>query len=240
LIVTEPSRVLLVEDDPHLAKGLLFNLEREGYEVFLVDNGLSALDQLREKDFDLIILDLMLPKMGGLEVARTIRETNTRFPILMLTAKSSRKDREIGLEAGADDYLTKPFHLPELLLRVKGILRRSEWYKEPVHDQEIFRFEKMWINFGTGKANGIDGEFYLTTKEALVMKLLVQKKGNVVHREELLEKVWGYDPQTETRTVDNFISRLRKYFEKTPQEPVYIITVREKGYQFNSDFDNSP
>ena len=238
--MTEPSRVLLVEDDPHLAKGLLFNLEREGYEVFLVDNGLSALDQLREKDFDLIILDLMLPKMGGLEVARTIRETNTRFPILMLTAKSSRKDREIGLEAGADDYITKPFHLPELLLRVKGILRRSEWYKEPVHDQEIFRFEKMWINFGTGKANGIDGEFYLTTKEALVMKLLVQKKGNVVHREELLEKVWGYDPQTETRTVDNFISRLRKYFEKTPQEPVYIITVREKGYQFNSDFDNSP
>ncbi len=236
--MTESSRVLLVEDDPHLAKGLLFNLEKEGYEVFLVDNGLSALDQLREKDFDLIILDLMLPKMGGLEVARTIRETNTRFPILMLTAKSSRKDREIGLEAGADDYLTKPFHLPELLLRVKGILRRSEWYKEPVHDQEIFRFEKMWINFGTGKANGIDGEFYLTTKEALVMKLLVKKKGNVVHREELLEKVWGYDPQTETRTVDNFISRLRKYFEKTPQEPVYIITVREKGYQFNSDFDN--
>jgi two-component system alkaline phosphatase synthesis response regulator PhoP len=238
LILIDPSRVLLVEDDPHLAKGLLFNLEREGYEVFLVDNGLSALAQLREKDFDLIILDLMLPKMGGLEVARTIRETNTRFPILMLTAKSSRKDREIGLEAGADDYLTKPFHLPELLLRVKGILRRSEWYKEPVHDQEIFRFEKMWINFGTGKANGIDGEFFLTTKEALVMKLLVEKKGNVVHREELLEKVWGYDPQTETRTVDNFISRLRKYFEKTPQEPVYIITIREKGYQFNSDFDN--
>ena len=236
--MTELSRILLVEDDPHLAKGLLFNLEKEGYEVFLVDNGLSALDQLREKDFDLIILDLMLPKMGGLEVARTIRETNTRFPILMLTAKSSRKDREIGLEAGADDYLTKPFHLPELLLRVKGILRRSEWYKEPVHDQEIFRFEKMWINFGTGKANGIDGEFYLTTKEALVMKLLVEKKGDVVHREELLEKVWGYDPQTETRTVDNFISRLRKYFEKIPQEPVYIITVREKGYKFNSDFDH--
>ena len=236
--MAEASKILLVEDDPHLAKGLLFNLEREGYEVLLVDNGLSALDQLREKDFDLIILDLMLPKMGGLEVARTIRETNTRFPILMLTAKSSRKDREIGLEAGADDYLTKPFHLPELLLRVKGILRRSEWYKEPVHDQEIFRFEKMWINFGTGKANGIDGEFYLTTKEALVMKLLVEKKGGVVHREELLEKVWGYDPQTETRTVDNFISRLRKYFEKTPQEPVYIITVRENGYKFNSDFDN--
>ena len=179
----------------------------------------------------------MLPKMGGLEVARTIRETNIRFPILMLTAKSSKKDREIGLEAGADDYLTKPFHLPELLLRVKGILRRSEWYKEPVNDQDIFRFAKMWINFGTGKAKGVEGEFYLTTKEALVMKLLVGKKGDVVSREELLEKVWGYDPQTETRTVDNFISRLRKYFEKRAQEPVHILTVREKGYQFVSGSD---
>ena len=232
------NKILLVEDDPHLAKGLLFNLEREGYDVLSVDNGVSALDQLREKDFDLIILDLMLPGLGGLDLARTIRETNVRFPILMLTAKSSKKDKEIGLEAGADDYLTKPFHLPELLLRIKGILRRSEWYKEPVHDQDIFRFAKMWINFGTGKAKGVDGEFYLTTKEALVMKLLVEKKGDVVHREELLEKVWGYDPQTETRTVDNFISRLRKYFEKNPQEPVYIITVREKGYKFNSGFDH--
>ena len=234
----ESSKILLVEDDPHLAKGLRFNLEREGYEVCLVDNGVSALDQLRENDFDLIILDLMLPKMGGLEVARTIRETNVRFPILMLTAKSSKKDRENGLAAGADDYLTKPFHLPELLLRVKGILRRSEWYKEPVHDQEIFRFDKMWINFVTGKAKGVDGEFYLTTKEVLVMKLLVNKKGDAVSREELLEKVWGYDPETETRTVDNFISRLRKYFENKPQNPNHIITVREKGYQFNPDTTN--
>jgi len=234
----EASKILLVEDDPHSAKGLQFNLEREGYEVFLVDNGASALDQLREKDFDLIVLDLMLPGLGGLEVARTIRETNIRFPILMLTAKSSKKDREIGLQAGADDYLVKPFHLPELMLRIKGILRRSEWYKEPVNDQDIFRFSKMWINFRTGKVKGVDGEFYLTTKEALVMKLLVGKKGDVVSREELLEKVWGYDPQTETRTVDNFISRLRKYFEKRPQKPVHILTVREKGYQFVSDSDS--
>jgi len=231
--VPERNKILLVEDDPHLAKGLRFNLEREGYEVSLVDNGVSALDLLREEDFDLLILDLMLPTMGGLDVARQIRETNMRFPILMLTAKSTKKDKEIGFEAGADDYLTKPFHLPELLLRVKGILRRWEWYKDPVHDQEIFRFGEMWINFGTGKANGVDGEFYLTTKEVLVMKLLVVKKGDVVTREELLEKVWGYDPETETRTVDNFISRLRKYFEKKPQEPRHIITVREKGYQFN-------
>ena len=231
--MSERNKILLVEDDPHLAKGLRFNLEREGYEVSLVDNGVSALDLLREEDFDLLILDLMLPTMGGLDVARQIRETNMRFPILMLTAKSTKKDKEIGFEAGADDYLTKPFHLPELLLRVKGILRRWEWYKDPVHDQEIFRFGEMWINFGTGKASGVDGEFYLTTKEVLVMKLLVVKKGDIVTREELLEKVWGYDPETETRTVDNFISRLRKYFEKKPQKPRHIITVREKGYQFN-------
>jgi len=236
--MAEANKILLVEDDPHLAKGLQFNLEREGYEVFLVDNGASALEQLREKDFDLIVLDLMLPGLGGLEVARTIRETNIRFPILMLTAKSSKKDREIGLQAGADDYLTKPFHLPELLLRIKGILRRSEWYKEPVHDQDVFRFSEMWINFRTGKVKGVDGEFYLTTKEALVMKLLVEKKDDIVSREELLEKVWGYDPQTETRTVDNFISRLRKYFEKRPQKPVHILTMREKGYQFVSGSDS--
>lgn len=236
--MAEANKILLVEDDPHLAKGLQFNLEREGYEVFLVDNGASALEELREKDFDLIVLDLMLPGLGGLEVARTIRETNIRFPILMLTAKSSKKDREIGLQAGADDYLTKPFHLPELLLRIKGILRRSEWYKEPVHDQDVFRFSEMWINFRTGKVKGVDGEFYLTTKEALVMKLLVEKKDDIVSREELLEKVWGYDPQTETRTVDNFISRLRKYFEKRPQKPVHILTVREKGYQFVSGSDS--
>ena len=229
------KKIIVVEDEAHLAKGLQFNLEREGYRVTLVDNGQSALDLLGKEEFDLMILDIMLPKVSGLEVARRIRKTNMRFPILMLSAKSTDEDRELGLQAGADDYLTKPFHLPELLLRVKGILRRWEWYKEPVHDQEVFQFGDMWINFASGKAKGCSGEFYLTAKEALLMKLLVKNKGNIVTREELLEKVWGYDPQTETRTVDNFIARLRKYFEKKPQSPKYIITHREKGYEFKSD-----
>ena len=229
------KKIVVVEDEAHLAKGLQFNLEREGYRVTLVDNGQSALDLLRQEEFDLMILDIMLPKVSGLEVARRIRKTNMRFPILMLSAKSTDEDRELGLQAGADDYLTKPFHLPELLLRVKGILRRWEWYKEPVHDQEVFQFGDMWINFASGKAKGCSGEFYLTAKEALLMKLLVKNKGNIVTREELLEKVWGYDPQTETRTVDNFIARLRKYFEKKPQSPKHIITHREKGYEFKSD-----
>jgi len=235
--MAQPKKILVVEDESHLAKGLQFNLEREGYEVVVAGDGEAALQYLGEQTFDLMILDLMLPKMRGIEVAKKIRESNTRFPILMLSAKSTEEDRAAGLEVGADDYLAKPFHLPELLLRVKGILRRWDWYKQPVHDQETFHFGEMWINFGTAKAKGYSKEFYLTAKEALVMKLLVSKKGQVVTREELLEKVWGYDPETETRTVDNFIARLRKYFEKKPQKPRFIVTVREKGYQFDPEPD---
>lgn len=226
-----PKKILLVEDERHLSKGLTFNLKREGYEVELAENGESALEFFSKGEFDLMILDLMLPKLGGLEVARKVRETNIRFPILMLTAKTTEEDRALGFELGADDYLTKPFHLPELLLRVKGMLRRWDWYKEPVRIKEIFRFGKMWINFDTGKAMGVSGEFHLTSKETLVMNLLASNKNEVVSREELLEKVWGYTSDTETRTVDNFIARLRKYFEKNPKKPELIITVREKGYQ---------
>ena len=234
MMKNDGKKILVVEDEAHLAKGLQFNLEREGYRVTLADNGQSALELLGKEAFDLMILDIMLPKLSGLEVARKIRNRDMRFPILMLSAKSTDEDRETGLEAGADDYLTKPFHLPELLLRVKGILRRGEWYKEPVHDQEIFQFGDMWINFASGRAKGCSGEFYLTAKEALLIKLLVSIKGTIVTREELLEKVWGYDPQTETRTVDNFVARLRKYFEQNPQSPKHIITHREKGYEFKA------
>ncbi len=226
------TKILLVEDEKHLAKGLSYNLEKEGYQVTVAEDGLAALDCLREDSFDMMILDLMLPKMGGMEVVKKVRETNIRFPVLVLTAKTTDEDRTLGLEAGADDYITKPFHLPELLLRVKGILRRKDWYQEPVRKLEYFEFDNMWVDFNTGKAKGCDGEFYLTSKEVLVMNLLIVNRGNAVSREELLEKVWGYSPNTETRTVDNFISRLRKYFEKKPQTPRYIVTVREKGYQF--------
>ena len=231
--MTKTKKILLVEDEDHLAKGLMFNLKKEGYEVVLAGNGEFALECFSKSAFDLMILDLMLPKLGGIEVANKIRETNIRFPILMLTAKTTDEDRALGFEAGADDYLTKPFHLPEHLLRVKGMLRRWEWYKEPAPNKKIFRFGKMWINFDTGKAKGRSGEFNLTSKETLIMNLMVSKKNEVVSREELLEKVWGYTPDTETRTIDNFIARLRKYFEKNPQKPEHIITVREKGYQFN-------
>jgi DNA-binding response OmpR family regulator len=229
------KKILLVEDEKHLAKGLSFNLKKEGYKVTLAEDGVAAIDCMGKDEFDMMILDLMLPKMGGMEVIKKVRETNIRFPILMLTAKSTDEDRTLGLEAGADDYLTKPFHLPELLLRVKAILRRKDWYAEPVRNLEYFEFDNMWVDFKTGKAKGLEGEFFLTTKEVLVMNLLVANRGKVVTREELLDKVWGYSPNTETRTVDNFISRLRKYFEKKPQKPRYIVTVREKGYQFTDE-----
>jgi len=228
----EVKKILLVEDEKHLAKGLSFNLKKEGYKVTLAEDGVAAIDCLGKDEFDMMILDLMLPKMSGMEVIKKVRETNIRFPVLMLTAKSTDEDRTLGLEAGADDYLTKPFHLPELLLRVKAILRRKDWYEEPVRNLEYFEFDNMWVDFKTGKARGCEGEFYLTAKEVLVMNLLIANRGKVVTREELLDKVWGYSPNTETRTVDNFISRLRKYFEKKPQKPRYIVTVREKGYQF--------
>ena len=165
--------------------------------------------------------------------ARTVPKTTPPMKSICNTAKTTDDDRTLGFEAGADDYLAKPFHLPELLLRIQGILRRKDWYKEPVGGEAVFHFDGMWIDFKTGKAKGLDGEFHLTNKELLLMNLLVSNKGNVVPREELLEKVWGYSPDTETRTVDNFIVRLRKYFEKKPQKPQLIQTIREKGYQFD-------
>lgn len=228
------KKILLVEDEQHLAKGLAFNLHREGYEVTVAEDGEQALNQLEQAQYDMMILDLMLPKVGGMEVIRRIREKDIRFPILMLTAKSTDQDRTAGLEAGADDYLAKPFHLPELLLRIQGILRRKDWYEKPDNLDSEYHFDGMWIDFNTGKAKGLEGEFYLTAKELMVMSLLISNKGKVVAREELLEKVWGYAPDTETRTIDNFIVRLRKYFEKKPQKPRLIQTVREKGYQFDA------
>lgn len=232
--MAKEKKLLLVEDEKHLAKGLAFNLEKEGYKVDVVEDGESALRCYETGDYEMMILDLMLPGLGGMDVARRIREKDYRFPILMLTAKSTDDDRTQGLEAGADDYLTKPFHLPELLLRVKAILRRKEWYQQASSKEDLFHFDDMWIDFKTGKAKGQNGEFYLTSKEIMIMNLLISKEGEAVSREELLEKVWGYAPDTETRTVDNFIARLRKHFEKKPQKPRFIQTVREKGYKFDA------
>lgn len=229
------SRILLAEDEETLAVGLEYNLGDEGYRVDWAKDGRQALEFFGSKEYDLVILDIMLPYHDGFEIAEVIRKKSPQMPILMLTARTSAEDKVRGLEHGADDYLTKPFHLQELLLRVKGMLKRKMWYKTSTEIQNVFRFGKNEINFeNLSCTNGIE-EFTLTQREAMVLKYLIEKKGKIVTRNELLENVWHISSEVETRTVDNFISRLRKYFEPDSDKPVFIKSVRSAGYSFNDE-----
>ena len=226
-------RILVVEDEKHLAEGLVYNLRLEGYEPVLARDGREALDLLLEGPWSLILLDLMLPQVDGFEVARRVRQDEPRIPILMLTAKASEEDRVRGLECGADDYLTKPFHLRELLLRIQGILKRSSWYRTLPGHGSFYRFGKdCWIDFRGRRSGGPRGERPLTEKEFGVMKALVESQPETVPREEMLEKVWGYSSDVETRTLDNFVRRLRNHFEPDPAKPSHILSVRGLGYRF--------
>ena len=228
-------RILVVEDEPHIARGLAFNLEREGYRVLVATSGEEALRLLPEHAFALVVLDLMLPGLGGLEVCRRIRTLDPRMPVLMLTALSSEADRIKGLQHGADDYLTKPFSLEELLLRVQGILRRSAWYRRPVDAASLYRFGENEVDLGSGRAATPRGEVTLTELELKMLRLFVAREGEVLPRAELLESVWGMPPESETRTLDNFVVRLRKYFEPDPSAPVHFLTARGRGYRFVGD-----
>ncbi len=226
-------RILVVEDERHLAEGLLYNLRSEGYEAVLACDGQEAMKLFRQGPWNLILLDLMLPLMDGFEVAHKIRQQEPRVPILILTAKVADEDRIKGLEYGADDYLTKPFHLKELFLRIKGMLRRSSWYRTVPDPGSIYRFGGgCWIDFEQRKANCLQGERLLTEKEYLVLKHLVEREGETVPRDEMLKEIWGYSPEVETRTLDNFIHRLRTYFETDPSKPKHILLVRGRGYSF--------
>lgn len=226
------SRILLVEDEETLAVGLEYNLTEEGYSVEWAKNGREAVQIFKPGKFDLIILDIMLPYINGFEVAEIIRNTDLQMPILMLTAKTESADRVKGLELGADDYLTKPFHLQELLLRVKGMLKRKSWYKNASEREPVYRFSDNEINFETLICKHGKEEIRMTPHEAMVLKYLVERKGEIVTRKELLENVWHLNPEIETRTVDIFVSRLRKYFESDPANPVYIKSIRSAGYMF--------
>lgn len=226
------QKIMLVEDEESLAVGLKFNLEEEGYEVSHARDGREALEFYEKENYDLIILDVMLPYVNGFEVAEQIRKKNPQLPILMLTARTRKEDKIHGLELGADDYMTKPFHLDELLLRVKGMLRRKDWYVQAVNNSPIFTFGNNKINFETLICNCGDKEIRLTPHEAMAMQFLIEHKGKPVSRKELLEKVWNITSEVETRTVDNFIVRLRKYFEEDPANPKYIKSVRGIGYMF--------
>jgi DNA-binding response OmpR family regulator len=225
--------LLLVEDEENLAIGLEFNLKQEGYAVEWVDDGKKAIDVLEKNEYDLIILDIMLPYFDGFEIAKKVREKDIRVPILMLTARGGDADRIAGLENGADDYLTKPFHLQELLLRVAGMLKRKSWYKNDTDVNDEYYFGKNYINFKNLTAEAKNKKSELTLHEAMLMKYLIQHKGNIVSRRELLEKVWDINSEIETRTVDNFIMKLRKYFEPDPSNPKYIKSVRGAGYIFD-------
>jgi two-component system alkaline phosphatase synthesis response regulator PhoP len=224
--------ILLVEDEAHIARGLKFNLEMEGYRVVHVATGEEALDLAPWSDCLLVILDLMLPGIGGIDVCRRIRQVEARLPILMLTAMDKEENRVAGLEQGADDYLTKPFSLAEFLLRVKRMIERAEWYRPEPFPDEGYAFGHNQVFLDQRRAVSGEEEISLTDLEAKMLRIFFQREGEILSRAELLESVWGMAPDTETRTLDNFIVRLRKYFEKKPSRPEHFLTVRGRGYRF--------
>lgn len=223
-------RILLVEDEDQIRKLIKMNLEIEGYEVVSTDNGRKAIDLIDGQHFDLMILDVMLPEVDGFQICQKVRLNNTKVGIIIVSAKDTSQDRITGLKYGADDYLTKPFNLEELLLRVQNLLKRSS--EESVNDLEYYEFSDNKVNFVTYEATGQQDTFRLTQKEVLLLKMLVERKNEVVSRKEILQNVWGYDVYPSTRTIDNFILNFRKYFEKDPRKPEFFHSVRGVGYKF--------
>ena len=237
--MSAPAHILVVEDEEHLALGIAENLELDGHEVEVVGDGRAALERIVAGGFDLILLDVMLPELDGYTVCERARAEGCDVPVLFLTAKGSVEDRVRGLEAGGDDYLPKPFHLRELLLRVGAILRRKGWYAEPLSGDggdDVLRFAGNEFDFRSFRGRSWDGdEQALTHKEALILKALAERQGEVVSRDEILEKAWGYEVYPSTRTIDNFIVRLRKRFERDPESPCHFHTVRGVGYRFTRE-----
>lgn len=223
-------RILLVEDEENIRNIVKLNLDLEGYEVVDTDNGKEALRYFREQHFDLLVLDVMLPEMNGYDICEQVRLTDPSVPIIFLTAKDGAQDRIMGLKKGADDYLTKPFTLEELLLRIQNLMKRSN--KQVAEEIETFTFGDNVVNFSNFEAKGNNGAFMLTKKEAMLLKLLVERKNEVVSRNQILQFVWGYDVFPSTRTIDNFILNFRKYFETDPHNPTYFLSIRGVGYKF--------
>lgn len=239
------ARILLVEDEASLARGIAFNLKVEGYGVDCIADGQEACDLLaapgpKSRDgHDLVLLDVMLPRVDGFSVARAARQAGNHTPILMLTAKGAPEDVVDGLEAGADDYLSKPFDLTVLLARVKSLLRRRDWTKAPSSPEggTIVSIGQNRVDFGNFEIRRDDLLTRLTLLEAGLLRLLYEKRGSVVSKAEILEKVWNLHPDTETRAVDNFVVRLRKYLEVDPSNPRLLLTVRGAGYRMEAAQD---
>ena len=230
------DRILIVEDEAHLAQGIRFNLELEGYEVEVIGDGSEALARLAspsagQEGFDLVVLDVMLPGTDGFAVARAMRKAGNFTAVLMLTAKGLPADVVTGLEAGADDYLPKPFDLQVLLARVKGLLRRRDWTRGPADEPATAEIGEALADFRNFEIEVRGERFPMTVLETMLLKLLWQNAGQVVAKGDILQKVWNLNPDTETRAVDNFIVRLRRHLEKDPAHPTHLLTVRGAGYK---------
>jgi two-component system, OmpR family, alkaline phosphatase synthesis response regulator PhoP len=235
------SRILVVEDEQHLAEGLRFNLVAEQYDVEVVDNGEAALEQLLADPtkFDLVILDVMLPGMTGFGMVTDLRRAGHFLPVLMLTARGRPEDVLEGFQSGADDYLPKPFELPILMARVRGLLRRRDWFRRSLDHQRPspvqssrFTFRERTIDFEQLEVRRGDKTMPLTVMEASLLRYLVENEGRPVSRKTILDKVWGVREDTDTRAIDNFIVRLRRYLEDEPASPRHLQTVRGVGYRF--------
>jgi DNA-binding response OmpR family regulator len=234
-------RILLVEDEEHLAAGIRFNLELDGYEVETIADGLRALERLvpapdgamPAPPIDLVVLDVMLPGLDGFQIVERMRQAGNYTAVLMLTAKGLPEDVVEGLEAGADDYLPKPFDLPVLLARVKGLIRRRDWARGAAGDS--VQVGPAVVDFANFELRRGDALVRLTLLEAMLLKLLVEKRGQVVTKSEILEKVWNLNPDTETRAVDNFVMRLRRHLEEDARNPRLLQTVRGIGYRLVED-----
>ncbi len=226
-------RILLVEDEESLMDVIRMNLEMDGYSVTPAVTGTDALHKLRNNAYDLVILDVMLPEMDGFTVCETVRSEGIHVPVLFLTAKSAGTDRVKGLKIGGDDYLTKPFNLEELLLRVQKLIRRGQPDAAPVLTE--FEFGGNKVNFVTYEIDAVNtGRKSLTNKECMVLKLLIERENEVVSRDEILSEVWGEDVFPTGRTIDNFVLSFRKYFEPDPKEPRYFHSIRGVGYKFTA------
>ncbi len=237
------SRILIVEDERHLADGLRFNLEADGHEVQIAGDGVEALEVLRADrgGYDVVVLDVMLPRMDGFDVAHTLRAESDFVPILMLTARARAEDVLQGFESGADDYLPKPFELAILLARVKGLLRRRQWLRGPTEPPkaaaapptaaDVLVFAGHRLDLRALELHARGRAYRLTMMEADLLAYLVRHAGRVVSRKAILEDVWGLHEDTDTRAIDNFIVRLRRYLEADPAKPTLIVTVRGVGYR---------
>jgi len=236
------SHILIVEDEAHIAEGLRFNLQAEGHAVEVTDNGEAALGLLRkpEREFDAVVLDVMLPGKDGFAVVRELRQARNFVPVLILTARGRPEDVLTGFEAGADDYLPKPFNLDILIARLESLLRRRQWLQSKESESTTsvpnqattFRFDDKLVDFEHLRLQVGDKTFQLTLMEADLLRFLIANVGRPVSRKEILERVWNLHEDTDTRAIDNFIVRLRRYIERDPANPQHLLTVRGVGYEF--------